>query len=326
MDDRRDSDAPAAKAPTRLWTYRRLFSVGGAAGEVVLVASMEGLDSRLIVGGRELACDSTPLKGLEAARNHRLVAMLPDGRRIDVEAGYYNWLSTAIAVRIDGLLVHESHPGRRIAYPERARKMLEELEERERSGKGADPAVNLGKLGANRVPIAVDIALGLLFFAVAKATDLQTAALVGAGAGIALVVAQRFVKVDLLGGLALFGILMLLVSAGLAILYGDDDMIKQRSTIVGLIGAICFLSDGLFLDGGRLGAGMSRYIAYDDIDPRRLALAFGVIGILMAGLNYAVAMLASTDAWLFYSTFFDFLIVFGLAIAGVQFARVKRTR
>jgi hypothetical protein len=67
----------------------------------------------------------------------------------------------------------------------------------------------------NRVPLAVDIATGCVFFVVAKMTDLTTAALVGAAVGIALVVAQRFVKVDLLGGLAMFSIVMMLISAGL---------------------------------------------------------------------------------------------------------------
>ena len=44
----------------------------------------------------------------------------------------------------------------------------------------------------NKPSLIVDVSLGLLFFIVGKATgDLSTAALVGAGAGLAVVVLQR---------------------------------------------------------------------------------------------------------------------------------------
>ena len=35
----------------------------------------------------------------------------------------------------------------------------------------------------------------------------------------------------------------------------------------------------------------------------------GLLGLLMAGLNYGVAKLTSTDFWLFYTTFVDFFLV-----------------
>ena len=142
--------------------------------------------------------------------------------------------------------------------------------------------MDVGAYRRNKVPIIVDIALGLLFFAVAKLTDLPTAAIVGAAAGLALVVAQRFVKADLLGGLALFGIVMLLLSAALAIAFQDDWAVKMRSTILGVISAILFLGDGL-LGGNRLGRGLSRYLPYSDLDPGRLALGMGLLGLVMAG-------------------------------------------
>jgi intracellular septation protein A len=159
-----------------------------------------------------------------------------------------------------------------------------------------------------------------LFFAVAKLTDLPTAAIVGAAAGIGLVVAQRFVKVDLIGGLALFGIVMLLLSAGLAIAFQDDWAVKMRSTILGLVSAALFLGDGL-LGGNRLGRGLSRYLPYTDIDPGRLALGMGLLGLAMAGLNYLVASTASTDIWLFYTTFVDFFLIMLAALAVFAFAR-----
>ena len=288
--------------------YRRRFSLSGAACEVTLWSRLTGLYSELRVDGGPAASDYTPVTGAEATRNHRLSASLPDGTPFEVEAGYISWWNVGIAVRRDGEVVHESHPGRRIAMPEAAANVAH------------DPGIDMSAYRRNKVPIMVDIGLGLLFFGVAKLTDLSTAALVGAAAGVALVVVQRYVKVDLVGGLALFGVLMLLVSAGLAILFQDDMAVKMRTTIVGLISSTLFLADGL-LGGNRLGKGLARYLPYKDIDPGRLGIGMGVLGAVMAGLNYGVATLASTDVWLFYSTFVDFLLVMVLIFAVLRFAR-----
>jgi intracellular septation protein A len=186
-------------------------------------------------------------------------------------------------------------------------------------GDAAD-GVDLSQFRRNRVPIAVDIALGLLFFIVAKATDLSTAAIVGAVVGLGLVVVQRFVKVDLIGGLALFGVVMLLLSAALAIVFQDDMAVKMRGTILGVISAVLFLGDGL-LGGNRLGKGMARYLPYTDIDPGRLAIGMGLLGLVMAGLNLLVAKFASTDLWLFYSTFVDFALIMVLILFVFRYAR-----
>lgn len=292
--------------------YKRPFTVAGLPCVVLVGAKMDGLHSELLVDGRSAASDHTPATGEDAIRNHRLAATLPDGSAIEVEAGYINWLNVGIAVRHDGALVHESHPGRRIAYPARAAEMARNAR--------PDPGIDLSRYRANRVPILVDILLGFLFFAVAKLTDLSTAALVGAGAGIALVVAQRFVKVDLVGGLALFGVFMLLVSAGLALAFQDDMAVKMRSTIVGLLGAVLFLGDGL-LGGNRLGKGMARYLPYSDIDPARLGIGVGLTGLVMAALNWLVARSVSTDAWLFYTTFVDIILLAVLFMFVFRYAR-----
>ena len=60
---------------------------------------------------------------------------------------------------------------------------------------------------------------------------------------------------------------------------------------------------------------------YSDIDPGRMAFSMGLVGVIMAALNYAVVKLFSTDAWLFYKTFVDFFIVAALAMVAVRFAR-----
>ncbi|WP_300973209.1 septation protein IspZ [Sphingomonas sp. LHG3406-1] len=308
--------ATASSSGARLWLYKRPFSIGVAHECWVLVESrMSGLVSRLIVDGEEVASDFTPVSGAEAIRNHRLTHRLPDGRRLEIEAGYINWYNVGIAARVDGTLVHESHPGKRIAFPARLAKMVAE------QNQDGQAAYDPGKLKRNKVPIAVDLATGLLFFIVAKLTDLKTAALVGAAAGLALVVIQRFVKVDLIGGMMLFGVFMLLVSAGFAILFEDEEVIKHRSTIVGLVGATCFLFDGLVLKGRKLGRGVDRYMAYTDIDPRRLSIGMGLTGLVMAGGNSLVAWLFSTDVWLVYTTFLDIPVSMGLIFWTISWAR-----
>lgn len=312
--------APSPPRGARLWLYKRSFRIGSIEGLVLLDARFGGLFSSLMIDGSEVATDATPTAGPEAVRNHRLSATLADGRVVEVDAGYVSATNVGIAVRVDGALVHESHPGLTIAYPPRLAKMV--AQKNAEGGAAYDP----DKLRRNKVPLLVDVGTGLLFFVVAKFTDLRTAALIAAAVGIALVIAQRFVKVDLLGGLAMFGIVMLLISAGFAIAFEDDEMIKQRSTIVGLIGATCFLGDGLLLKGRRLGAGISRYIAYTDIDERRLAIGMGLTGLVMAAANFAVVRVASTDVWLFYTTFGDVPLSVGLVLLAVRWSRKSAGR
>lgn len=307
--------APAAKpaSPGKLaFTYRRRFGAAGHACEVLVRSSMAGTFSELLIDGQVAARDFTPASGMEAVRNHRLEAPLPDGPQLNVEAGYINWINIGIAVRLDGGLIHESHPGRRIAMPDRVVKMMESGG----SAENYDPDV----WSRNRIPFAVDIGLALLFFVVAKMTDLTTAALVGAAVGVALLIVQRLTKIDLLGGLAMFGIVLALISAGLAVLFQDDEAVKYRGTIMGLIGASLFLTDGL-TRGKRLGKRLALYLPYRDIDPARLSVGMGVMGLFMAAANQVVAMLASTDVWLFYTTFVDVALSMILIFSVFRYAR-----
>ncbi len=163
--------------------------------------------------------------------------------------------------------------------------------------------------------------MGFVFFFVAKWTDLTTAAIWGAVAGLALVVVQQFVKkVDLLGGLALFGIVMMIISAIYAFVLQDEYLIQMRTTVMGLFGATLYLLDGVILKGRYLGERTSRYMFMPDIVPQRLALALGAMSIIMALLNWGVVRLVSKDIWLYYTTFGDFfvaVILFSVAIKWV---------
>src|SRR5687768_15282329 len=97
--------------------YRRRFTLDGVPCEVVIRAEMDGLHSELHVAGMLQASDFSPTMGADATRNHRLAGLLPSGDRFEVEAGYISWTSVGIAVCRNGHVVHESHPGRAIAYP-----------------------------------------------------------------------------------------------------------------------------------------------------------------------------------------------------------------
>jgi intracellular septation protein A len=308
------------------WRYpKRQFSIEGVECVVRSWAETDGLHSALTIAGVEMAVDYTPLMGQDAVRNHRLHGVLPDGRTMDVEMGYIGNWATGIIVQIDGIIVHESHPGQTPAYPEKYRADVMKhgsMKEAIKAGNEGQPNPFESGIFAkhNRLPFAIDVITGLLFYAIAKMTNLQTAAMVGIFVGFALVAFQYFTKIDVTGGLALFGIVMLCISATLAWYLNDDEWIKMRGTITGLIGASFFVIDGL-RGGPYIGKGLARYMPYDDIDKGRLAAGMGLIGLFMAALNYAAAKLLSTDNWLFYTTFVDFFIVMGLAITMIRFAR-----
>ncbi len=311
------------------WRYRtRRFAVDGLDFSVRNFAQTDGLHSTLSMLGAEQAQDYTPLLGPEAIRNHALACTLPDGRRLEVELGYIGVWKTGIIARVDGTIVYESHPGKTPSYPEKYRADIvahSSMKDAMKTAHGdqANPFESGIFAKHNRLPFAIDVITGLLFYIIAKMSDLNTAALVGVAVGFALILFQRITKIDVTGGLALFGIVMLVISAGLALVFNDDEWIKLRGTITGLIGASFFLIDG-WRGGPYIGRGLARYMPYSNIDTGRFALGMGLVGIIMAALNYAVAKLASTDVWLFYKTFVYFLIIAVLAMGVIKWARVQK--
>jgi intracellular septation protein A len=303
------------------WLYpTRRFGIDGIDFAVSSRARGDGLCSSLTMFGVEQASDRTPIFGPESVRNHVLRATLPDGRVLEVDFGYMGAWTTGIVARLDGVVIYESHSGRVPAYPEQYRSAAVEHGTSASEG-GRGSALSGGILAKeNRIPFAVDVATGLLFYVVAKLTDLQTAAMVGVVVGFGLIAFQTITKIDVTGGLALFGIVMLCISAGLAYWLADEEWIKLRGTITGMIAASFFLLDGA-RGGPYIGKGLARYMPYSDIDTGRFAIGMGCVGLFMAGLNYGAAKLLSTDAWLFYTTFIDFFIVGGLVFFVLRFAR-----
>jgi intracellular septation protein A len=297
----------------RVWRYARSFRTGGHDVRVITDVGTQTMATRVEVDGAPVANDRLDMS-TTAYRLNRLLVPLPGGRVLAVEAGYNSWWNVGMRASLDGATVWESHPGRDIALPTAAARLFA-------GQSGADG--QMARMKAQRPALIVDIGLALLFFAVAKMTDLRTAALVAAGAGLLLVVAQRFVKVDLLGGLAMFGILMTLLGAGFAILFEDETMIQLRSTVLGGIAAGLFLTDGLF--GGRyLGRRMMLYVPVQNLDPRRLVIGLGLGGIVLAGLNWLVVALFTKDQWLVYTTFLDTPIALASVVGAIRLARINQ--
>lgn len=274
-------------------TYNRRFQLGGQHVETHIKATSRRLRTALIIDGQTLDTDETPSG---ETRNHSLSAPLADGRILEVEAGYVGWTSAGIVARIDGGIVHESHPGKTVAFPKSAARLAALTPDKKTQR-------------ASRVPIAIDIAFGLIFYIVASLTDLTTAALVGACLGISLLIVQRFVSVDIVGGLALFGTVMLAISAGFALVFDSGIMVQLRTSIVGVITGLLFGLDGLVNRGRWLGRGMARYIPFNGIDLKRLALGMAILSVVIAALNVVVVLLASEGFWLIYTTFLDIPLV-----------------
>lgn len=179
----------------------------------------------------------------------------------------------------------------------------------------------LEKWNRNKYSLFTDLSLGALFFIASKVfDDLTVSALITSAAGLAVVVVQRFVKVDLLGGLAMFGIVMLLISAGFSLAFDDDWIVKMKSTILGIFVAGLMLGDALLNRGRYFGGRLERYMPHP-IHQRRMSLGMGGLGLFMAGANYLVASVFSTDVWLYYTSFGDFLLSMILVFAVLRYAR-----
>lgn len=303
----------AVRRSFRWWTYRHRFEVEGADILVELVAGLEAMEATLFMNGEpadRASATYTPWT------NARLAALLPSGRRLEVEAGYNSWWTTGAVARIDGGIVHETHPGRPLALPGSLTAFLDFAE---RAGSEAERE----RQRANRPAILTDIALGVLFYLVAKLADLRTAAIAIGLAGIALAILQRFIRVDLMGGLAPLGIFMSLAGAGLAIAFDDDRMIQLRSTILGLIFATLFLADWL-MGGRHLGARLNRYFHFARLPDARLSLGIGMAGAFMALLNLAVMEWGTKDQWLFYSSFLDLPVGIAAVLVSILLVRPRR--
>jgi len=310
----------------KIWTYRFKPVIDGHTVPVALETSWTW--SQLVVPTPGDASAGPALDRLnymnEAYRLHE-VEVPSAGGPVRVVAGPRNVWSYGLKVERGGQTLWQSHenPHGHLA------KMQSVMNSRlagSASGAAAQPAFDGGAWKRNAPSIACDIALGVLFFILGKTTDLRTAALVTAGVGLSLVPIQWIINrfapkpIDLLGGLALFGVIMMLLSAGFSWYYESEFAVQLKATVMGSIGATVFAVDALF--GGRwMAKRMATYLAYRDLKLQRLAVGMAATGFIMAGINLAVALNFSKDTWLYYTTWGDMVIVIVLTQYAINWAR-----
>ena len=324
----------------RIWTHIRPFSYRGEDYVVELAAYLTRDVSRLWRGDELL--DEQSVHHMDGKT---IVHALPAdaGEDTRVEVGYVNWWSVGIVVLQGEDALYETHPGKNVRVLEgllqgtAMSSMTSQADSCHEPETGPDQAAgsdlsvaqmvesNQSKWERNKYSIYADMALGALFFLVGKFTeDLALAAIIGAGAGLALVVVQRFVKVDLLGGFAVFGTIMLLISAGFSLALQDDYWVQMKSTVLGIFTASLFMIDGVVRQGAYFGARIERYMPIP-LHHGRIATGISLTGLVMAYSNYLVAENFSEDFWLTYTTFLDIPVSMAMFYAVVYWARKKPT-
>ena len=315
----------------RIWTYIRPFSYGGDDYVVELAAHLTRNFSRLWRGDELL--DEQSVHHMDGI--HTIVHELPAdaGEDTRVEVGYVNWWSVGIVVLQGEQTVYESHPGKNVRFAEVKMQGAAPSPASDGPSDSLASGLDVGQMiesnqnkwQRNKYSIYADLALGALFYLVGKFTeDLALAAIVGAAAGLALVVLQRFVKVDLLGGFAVFGTIMLVISAIFSLALQDDYWVQMKGTVLGLFTASIFMIDGVFRQGAYFGARIERYMPLP-LHHNRIAIGMSGLGMTMAFANYYVAENFSEDFWLTWTTFLDMPLSIGLFYAIIFWARKKST-
>ncbi|WOT05739.1 hypothetical protein [Shewanella youngdeokensis] len=290
-----------------LWTYKRPFHYDGDDYEVKYSFSFKTYTSKLFCNGALVDESTYSLDDgfKEVVHKFQSTSQLNE---VTVSVGYFSWLNVGIEVREAGNLIYESHPGQDIFF---ASKKIEGLGISDNSLEASEKRkLQREKWQKNKPSILADISIGAAFFVVAKVTgDLTIAGFTGVVLGLALVITQRFVKVDLLGGFAVFGTIMLLVSAIFSIAFQSEYLVQLKGTFMGLISALTLIVDGVFNKGGYFGSRFERYVN-SPIQHRYFVLGLALIGLCMAGLNYSVATQLTEDQWLTYDTFIETPVYF----------------
>jgi intracellular septation protein A len=285
----------------KLARYKAKFTFEDLAFQVVADVRGDGMRLEVARADTPFAQDETVFE-LDGTRNLLARGALDDGRILEVEANYVDWISFGFVARVDGAVVFESRPGKVLAWPKSMAIAPKSGEARAKAQ--ADLKENGTRFQRNLPSLLTDIALGIGFFLVGREFGIVNAAIAGAVAGVVLWVVQKITRIDLLGGLAVFGIGVSIVSAAFAYFAKDPMIVQMRSTIIGGAVAALFLSDGIFFKGKFLGQRLERYMPPGTLAPR-LAVGIGLLGVFMALANWAVARFLSEEQWLFYTTFLD---------------------
>ncbi|REL25908.1 hypothetical protein DXX93_04570 [Thalassotalea euphylliae] len=322
----------------RLWTYKRPFQYENDNYEVKFSFTLSTYTSQVFCNNTLIdQVTGTFVEGLPVITHKVKLPTNQDvsassgsthsrlEKAITVSVGYFSLWNVGIEVSADNKngngLIYASHPGKDIYYGE---KKVAKLNNPYASPHAhAKMETQRQKWQQNKHSIFADIGLGLAFFVVAKITgDLTLAALTGVTLGLALVVIQRFVKVDLLGGFAVFGTVMLMISGIFSLLFQSEYLVQLKGTFMGIISASVLLTDGLFRKGSYFGARFERYLN-SPVEHQFFVIGLAVIGLIMAGVNYLVANYMSEDFWLNYDTFFEMPLYFVLFFTLVWRAGMK---
>lgn len=309
----------------RIWTYECPFQHKGEEYEVKFFFSFTTCTSQLYCNGRLV--DEHIGRFSEGAKviTHKYQAK-GQSDELSVCVGYFSWWSVGIEVHENNTLIYASHPNQDIHFVEKKMAHLESKSDAAETNDADDKEQRSQKWQQNKHSILADIALGAAFFVVAKVTgDLRIAAFVAVTLGLALVVIQRFVKVDLLGGFAIFGTIMLLISALFSLAFQSEYFVQLKGTFMGLLGASIFLADGIFRQGRYFGARFERYLS-SPVKHQHFVIGLGLISACMSGINYGVATYLSEDVWLNYKTFYDTAIYIVLFLLLTRLASAKHQK
>ena len=186
----------------RIWTYVRPFQYQNDGYEVKFFFSLLTYTSQLFCNGKLIDEATHSFSNDLQVIEHKFTSPSP-AAELTVSVGYFSWWNVGIEVRENSELIYASHPQEDIYFAEKKvgklgsySNLAEAREKRKQQSQ---------KWQKNKYSLFADLGLGAVFFAVAKVTgDLTIATFTGVILGLLLVVAQRFVKVDLLGGFAVF--------------------------------------------------------------------------------------------------------------------------
>ena len=297
----------------QLWNFVRPFKFRGHNYAVQVSLTFSKMTSCLYLEDKPLDEQSMGFMDGYTTFVHSLKTLA--GSEAHVESGYISWWSNiGIAVIEDEQVIYESHPGNDVRYGEKVFKQMI----------GNNPDIRntqKDKWEKNKYSVYADLALGALFFIAGKITgDLALATMLGVAGGLSLILLQRFVKVDLLGGFAVFGTIMLLISGIFSLLLQDDYWVQMKGTVLGLLTASVFLLDGVLRQGAYFGARIERYMPVA-LHHNRLAIGMSFTGAFGALGNYFVTENFSEDFWLTYTTFLDTPLLMILVFLVLRWSR-----
>lgn len=255
-----------------------------------------------------------------------------DQGTLRIEIGFITLLKLGAIISKDGVIIHKTHK-KPFRGAGKLSGLFNNMEKMTTLGPGETYELSekkkqdIARTKAMGPEILVDIIMGIIMFFVARNFGLMTAALTGSAITISLYVLQKFIKLDLLGGFATFGVIMALISASLAYAFQDDLFIKLRGTLMGGIGMAAFLLDGLILKGDYLGKRMTRYMAgLFKLRPQKCSFAVAGSSFIIMLIDLPLAFLLTTDQWIWYNSFLDGLIAMPIFFACIYLAREKKVK